>query len=330
MKNKFLASVADVLIYDQQDNLFAYGKTLIDSSLTQSIQSSSIFGGKQSQKLYTYDYQKELQIAISDAAFNVEFLALQSNAKFEQEMSAYYQSVVLDFTANVATLPATLNPMPTTVDVQLPTGGFIKAAVVDGAVTVGTLGDAKDVTVAFVTQKLMDTMAISGTKFPTAAKIVLNADIFTDEDGKVQELQIVVPKFKPDGALDLQLTHDGVSNTPLAGSSSVDARGNHAYFSLVDVEGAGGGATTSYLELAASPHIINLAVDGEITPVVYGVRGGVFGVAVVPGNQIAYFVADPLVAEVSAEGVIKGLAAGTTIIRMEVGAAQDIVQVTVA
>lgn len=326
MKNKFLASVADVKIYDQQDNLFAYGKTLIDSSLTQSIQSSSVFGGKQSQKLYTYDYQKELQIAISDAAFNVEFIALQSNAKFEQELADYYQTTLVNFTANVATLDSSITA--TKVDVQLPGGGFIKVDVVANEITVPNMGDAKDVTVAYVTEKLMDTMAISGTKFPTAAKIVLNADIMTDEDGKVQELQIVIPKFKPDGALELSLTHDGVATTPLAGTSSVDARGNHAYFSLVDVDGATSNA--SYLELAVSPHIINLAVNGEVTPVIYGVRGGVFGVAVVPPSEVTYVVTDPLVAEVTPAGVIRGLAQGTTIITMEVGSAQDIVQVTVA
>ena len=331
MKNKFLASVADVFIYDQADNLFAYGKTLLDSSITQSIQSSSIFGGKQSQKLFTYKYQKELQIAISDAAFNLEFIALQSNAKFENGMSEYYTTTLVDFAGDTATLPAEVTA--TSVDVQLPKGGFMKANVIDGSVTVPGLGDSKDVVVSYVTQKAMDTLAISGTKFPTASKVVLNADIFTDEDGKVEELQIVIPKFTPDGALDLQLTHDGVSNTPLAGTSSVDARGNHAYFQLVPVEGAGGtgeAGATSYLELAASPNVISVAVDAQAPALtVYGVRGGVYGVALVQPSEITYTVEDPLVASVDANGIITGLAVGTTIITLTVGNASDIVRVTV-
>lgn len=333
-ENKFLVSVADVKLYDNvTDDLLAYGKTLIDSSITQSIQSSVIYGGKQSQRLYEYNYQKELAIAISDAAFNVAFLSIQSNSPLANAFADHYVDEMVDFTGGIATI--TGGVVGGTVHVPLPNGQFTKVRVtggttVDNITTGGTIevpsmGDEKAVSVSYTKSTQMDTMIISGTQFPKVVKMVLNADVMTN-NGKVEELQIVIPNFKPDGALELSLTHDGVATTPLAGSSSVDRMGNHAYLSFIPIAGAT--AENQYVELAASPQILTMAEGETRTMTIYGVRGGIYGAALVAPSEVTFVSEDEGVATV-ADGVVTGVAAGTTYIKLNVGLAEDLVRVIV-
>jgi len=328
-ENKFLTSVADVKLYDSVTNdLILFGKTLLNTSMTQAIQNQAIYGGKGSQKLFEYNYQKEISFSIEDATMNYAYLSLQNNAKILRELSDYYANefVVLD-----ATGKGSLEHEPVgSVNVENENGTYTQVIPAGKDFSYPTLA-GKEVQVAYVYKELMDGITISASAFPKSVKLVLNGDIMTN-NGKEEEMQIVVPHFKPDGALELNMTHDGVSTSPLAGTSLVDNKGNYAYISfkkvaLEDVQ---------VIDIAVSPQEIDLdsSVTGDSERLtVYGVRGGLYGVALMDNTQVTFTPDDPMVATVSADGVVTMTAGATsgdsTIVRISNGTARDIVEVTI-
>lgn len=327
-ENKFLASVADVKLYDGDNNLILNGKTLLDSSITQSMQSSAIHGGKGSQKLYEFNYQKELAISISDATFNLAFLSAQNGSKVLRELGDYFatEHVQLD-----ATGAGQLQGTPIgNIHVENANGSFSQITPVGSDFVHPTLKDV-EVEVSYTRKEMMDTLVISAKDFPKSLKLVLNADINTNE-GKVEEMQILVPKFKPDGAMELAMSHDGVSNTPLAGTTIADNKGNYAYISFKHVDNS----TIPFIDIAAAPNNVQLekAVVGDSQKVtLYGVRGGVYGLANLDNTEATFATDDADVATVDADGVITIASTATvgesTFITVTHGTAEDIIRVTI-
>lgn len=328
-ENKFLTSVADVKLFDDKTgDLILNGKTLLNSSMTQAIQSQAIHAGKGSKKIFEYNYQKELSFSIEDATFSTSYICLQNNTKVLRELADYYTNefITLDSTGK-----GTLSQEPVgNIHVENENGTYTQIIPNGKDFTYPTLAE-QEVQVSYAYKEMMDNITLSADSFPKAVRMVLNGDIMTN-NGKEEEMQIVVPKFKPDGAMELSMTHDGVSSSALAGTSLADNKGNYAYISFKAVNDE----DVPVIKIAASPSEIDLdsTVSGDSEQItVYGIRGGSYGVVLLDNKTLTFTSDEPTIATVDADGLVKlgtsANAGDSTVIRITDGKAKDIVEVTV-
>lgn len=328
-ENKFLTSVADVKLFDDKTgDLILNGKTLLNSSMTQAIQSQAIHAGKGSKKIFEYNYQKELSFSIEDATFNTSYICLQNNTKVLRELADYYTNefITLDSTGK-----GTLSQEPVgNIHVENENGTYTQIIPNGRDFTYPTLSN-QEVQVSYAYKEMMDNITLSADSFPKAVRMVLNGDIMTN-NGKEEEMQIVVPKFKPDGAMELSMTHDGVSSSALAGTSLADNKGNYAYISFKAVNDE----DVPVIKIATSPSEIDLdsTVSGDSEQItVYGIRGGSYGVVLLDNKTLTFTSDEPTIATVDADGLVKlgtsANAGDSTVVRITDGKAKDIVEVTV-
>lgn len=275
--NKFAVSVADALLFDDScggEQLVMSSKTLINSSITQAIQATTIYGGKGSQSQFEFNYQKEITVALEDSVFSPVYLAVQNGTNIVNELTKFYTDETVKFDdKGVAELKG---DAVGNVQVGLDDGTFMTTVALNKKITVPALA-GKEVPVVYVEEGQHDTITISADSFPKSLKLVLKVDIF-DNNGLVEQMQIIIPKFKPDGALDLSLTHDGVATSALAGKALSNC-GEYAKIAFKKVERATEGAC--FTALVATPAEIEFDItspDNEPVPItVLGVRSGIYG-----------------------------------------------------
>jgi len=299
-QNQFLTSVANVRLFDRlTDELILNGKTLLNSSMTQAIQTQAIHAGKGSKKVYELNYQKELTFSIEDAAFDTAYIALQNGTEINHQLAEYYTDEIILLDANGK---GTLAETPIgQVHVEQLNGTFTQYAPAGKEITVPALA-GKEVQVVYAVQEMMDTIEISADSFPKAVRMELNVDIRSN-NGKTGEVIIEVPNFKPNGAVEISMTHEGVASSSLAGSSLADKKGNYAYIKLRNLSEE----KVQFTALAANPSrlVLDSAVASDSQRIsVLGIRGTGYSNVLLQNSDLTWTSKAPAIASVNADGVV--------------------------
>lgn len=299
--NKFAVSVADALLFDDScggEQLILSAKTLINSSITQAIQATTIYGGKGSQSQFEFNYQKEITVALEDSVFSPVYMAVQNGTNIVNELAKFYTTEDVVFDAQGV---GTLKGAPVgNIQVAMEDGTFMTVLATGGKVTVPAMAN-KTVALTFAEEGMHDTITIDAASFPKSLKLVLKVDIF-DNNGLAEQMQIVIPKFKPDGALELALTHDGVATSALAGKA-LSACGEYAKIAFKKVSQS---EKPCYVALVANPADVEFSVVDNNEPVaisVLGVRGGIYGNVTLDNTKLNWESSDDAVITV-VDGVI--------------------------
>ncbi|MGE7916530.1 Ig-like domain-containing protein [Lysinibacillus xylanilyticus] len=299
-QNQFLTSVANVRLFDRlTDELILNGKTLLNSSMTQAIQTQAIHAGKGSKKVYELNYQKELTFSIEDAAFDTAYIALQNGTEINHQLAEYYTDEIILLDANGK---GTLAETPIgKVHVEQLNGTFTQYAPTGKDISVPALA-GKEVQVVYAVQEMMDTIEISADSFPKAVRMELNVDVRSN-NGKTGEVIIEVPNFKPNGAVEVSMTHEGVASSSLAGSSLADKKGNYAYIKLRNLSEE----KVQFTALAANPSrlVLDTAVAGDSQRItVLGIRGAGYSNVLLQNSDLTWTSKDPSIATVDTNGVV--------------------------
>ncbi|MFJ7731161.1 hypothetical protein ACIQXF_04630 [Lysinibacillus sp. NPDC097231] len=299
-QQQFLTSVANVRLFDRlTDELILNGKTLLNSSMTQAIQTQAIHAGKGSKKVYELNYQKELTFSIEDAAFDTAYIALQNGTEINHQLAEYYTDEIILLDANGK---GTLAETPIgKVHVEQLNGMFTQYAPTGKEISVPALA-GKEVQVVYAVQEMMDTIEISADSFPKAVRMELNVDIRSN-NGKTGEVIIEVPNFKPNGAVEISMTHEGVASSSLAGSALSDKKGNYAYIKLRNLSEE----KVQFTTLAANPSrlVLDSSIAGDSQRItVLGIRGAGYGNVLLQNSDLTWTSKAPSIASVSADGVV--------------------------
>lgn len=317
----FAVSVADALLIDPQaDTLVVKGTALLSSTMEQAMQESEVFAGRGSQLQFTHNYQKVLSFQIEAADFSPTYLALQTGSKIKNEMSKYYTEETITFDASGK---GTLS--------ETPIGGvYVEMAsnhstinANNKEITVPALAN-KTAKVVYQYNVLVDKLTIPANSFPKAYKLVLTSDIFNADGDKVFEQQIIAPRYKLDGALSMNLTHDSVSQFTLNGKALADNDNNYAYITWKLV----GNAKVAVSMLATSPSEVTLSVGESENVTVYGIRGGEYSNIVMDTSTLTFSSDDDSVATF-VNGAITGVAVGETNVKVTDGLNVDVIEVVV-
>lgn len=304
---KFAVGVADAKLFDTScggEQLVLNAKTAINTSIEQAIQETTVYGGKGNRAQFVHKYQKELTVTLEEATFSAEFMAIQNGTNIVNKLTEFYKEESVTFDADgKAVLASTPNG-----NVQVLLNGVysVYRADADNAIVVPELAN-QTTTAVYANLEELKTITIDGETFPQSLKLVLNIDIY-DNVKKVEEMQIVIPKFSPDGNMTISLTSDGVATSSMTGKAldSCDGYATVSFKSMDDVEGA------CYVALVATPSEIELdsTAPEAVTLAVRGIRGGMYGNIPLDNTSLKFTSSDEAVATVDANGVVTLAATG--------------------
>ncbi len=312
-KGLALVSVADVLFFNPvTDEFMGEGLALTDSTITQEMQSIETRGGYLNALLFNIKHSKTITANITSATFKLEYLAFQTGTKISgPELDGVYKfDECVSFTNGVG---STADTPIGKVWVRMPNGivaGFVPNA---KSVDIGLASFNGQLQVAYKYNKQVEKVVIDTKSQPVTLKTVLRVHTLT-QDGEKGYLEVVIPRLKLDGSMELNLTSDGISTFALQGTALevVDDCGEAYYadakFYSEQVE------ETPVYAIAAVPNTYKLEDQAKATINLVGLRNDPYSNVTIDNSKVTFESASAAAATVDKNGVItKKGAAPTTI-----------------
>lgn len=218
---KFLTSVADVRGYDSNDNLLFTGKTLLNSSISSTLSNTDVRAGRGNQLLYSYWHTQALEITISDAQWNLEYLSTALGTSVTTGANVWVEeSITLDASKGGSVTGTPLTVAGTTVygwvthedgdteRVEFSTKAFTTA---DGAE-----GDVVCVRY-YANNASARQLVVPANAIPAIVRLSMEAQLASSDVSTniVGAVQIEIPRAQMTGGFEISLAADGVSSTPL-------------------------------------------------------------------------------------------------------------------
>ena len=221
----FMPNVADAWLYDMEDNLVLVAKTLLDTTFDFTTQATDVRGGKGNPLLYVHFSSPEGTVALSDAQFNLEFLASTVGSSLATGTSVYTEENVTLTSGGAGTVTGTpLGIQSSTLYGWITHDGVdaVERVTFTGSNFTSSVGSEDDVVCVryFETDAAAKLLTVYANVVPDTLRLVLDADLAEKSDdsaGIVGRVQIIVPKFQLDGNFNLALTPDAVATTPVNG-----------------------------------------------------------------------------------------------------------------
>jgi hypothetical protein len=338
MTKKFLTSVANAYLYNDADGtLLAYGKTLLDSSIETTLGNTDVRGGRGNQLQYVYYHTAEMNITISDAQWNLAFLAETVGSDITLSTVNIFEEETVTLSApGVGTLVS-----GTAIYVPGSTSNIIYgwATLADGTVVKATFSTAQAFTLAgsagatseevCVRYYALDTGArsitINSNILPSIVHLVLEAQLNSSDSttNQIGTVQIDIPKATLNGAFSISMTPDGVASTPISARALATEDTTSAACDNVPYY-----ATIKEIITAANWYddVIAIAIEGGDFSQAMAVTGTTLHVWAVPsvglpflapvtGTGITFASGSTGVATITANaGVITNVATGTSLL----------------
>ena len=322
----FLVSTADVAFF-VNDMLAFTGTTSLNTSISVSMEDQEITGGKGNKTLYKYKYGRKLAPSIEMAQWSLAYIAANvGSTVFEGLKDVFAVAECVTLTKGVGTL----KKVPVgKVYIENADGSTAEITPVGSTITVGDTDDTILATYQYSTN--VKRVTIDAESTPFVGRLVMSADKHNNKKGKVAEVQIEVPSFQLNGTFDISLESSGTTTTKLEGDAlavegtSCSDGSVYAYISEIpSVE-----STVAVNDIAVTPAVINIAVDETKALSIIGIKGGLYSNVGIDVADCVITSDEPGTATV-ADGIVTGVATGTTYINVSYGDAKDVVKVTVA
>lgn len=227
-KSAFLTSVADVYGYDAEDNLVFSAKTLLDSSIENTLGSTPVRGGRGNQLLYTYYHTAEFTVNLTDTQWN---LAMLGSTVGQDPVSGgfnyYGEENVSVSTAGAGSVlgnPLAFESGTVYGWATSPNGDTERVTFSGKNFTVANpLSSAETWCVRYYKANTTagQSITIGANMIPKVLKIVMETQLNSSDStkNKIGIVQIIVPRLILSGAFSISMTADGIANTPLTGTA---------------------------------------------------------------------------------------------------------------
>ena len=328
MKKRFLVSVGDVVAMQGNDIIFT-AKTLIDSGITVETSNQEIRGGQGNQLQSVYYHSGTFNVTLTDTQFRLPYIALNTGSKIlpggdiwtNETVTLEGQtgtltgvpvaianqtlSVWTEYNDEHYTLPVTENSGTYTFTVQntpIPQNSTLCIMYMN------TKDSAKSIT-------------IPANIIPDRIRLYITATLYGDTSGsgKVGTVQIEVPVAQLSGALEITMTADGYSNTPLtamalAYSDNAVGCSNGAYYAKIVEHLEGTSWYDGVIGLAISGGDFSLNVNDKKTLQVYAVKGTTSFLC--DNSKLTFTSGTQANATVDATGTVTGVQDGESLIKV--------------
>lgn len=338
---KFLSSVGDVYFYDTATGTEIFrGKTLIDSSIEVALGNTDVRGGKGNSLLYTFYHSSDMNINVNDAQFNLEFIGAMVGSNLGTGTNVFKEENVTLSAGGAGTVaggtPLALPGLSTVYGwVKLADGSIEKVAFTGTNFTVpGASGQIVCVRYYALASgaRYID---ITANMLPKIGRLVIDAQLNSSDvsTNKIGTVQIEVPKAQLQPNFTISMASDGVAQTPLMAKALVSEDLTSAACSSVPV-------LAKITEIIDGQNwydgVVALAIiGGDFTLsttlgtkqlVVYALRNDGSAAFPVPNyvNDLTFSSGNTGVATVSNAGIVTGVSAGTSLIKVVITAVPTI------
>jgi len=218
---KFLVSTADIYAYDNNMNLVLFGKTMLDTSIETTLGNTDVRAGRGNQLQYIYYHTAEMTLNISDAQWNLDFLAQQVGQTIATGANIYTEENVTLAAGGGGTVVGTpLAVTGTTLYgwVTQSDGVTTKVTFTGSAFTLAGGAENEVVCVRYYAlDAAASSLTIPSNFIPATLRLVLVAQLASSDASTniIGEVQIEVPRASLNGAFTISMTPDGVASTPL-------------------------------------------------------------------------------------------------------------------
>lgn len=322
----FLVSTADVAFF-VNDMLAFTGTTSLNTSISVSMEDQEITGGKGNKTLYKYKYGRKLAPSIEMAEWSLAYIAANVGSTiFEGLKDVFSVAECVTLTKGIGTLKKV--PIGK-VYIENPDGTTAEITPVGSTITVGDADGTVLVTYQYSTN--VKRVTIDAESTPFVGRLVMSADKHNNKKGKVGEVQIEVPSFQLNGTFDISLESSGTTTTKLEGDAlAVDGAScsdGSVYAYITEIPSVE--STITVNDLAATPSVIELEVNGTKTLSIVGIRGGLYSNVGIDVTDCTITSDTPAVATVT-NGIVTAVGTGTAYINVDYNGTKDVVKVVVS
>lgn len=228
MANYFIGGVMTAELF-AGDQLFSTAKTLLDSSITISVDSAEVRGGQGNKLFGKYFHTSKFDMKFTNAMWKLEYVAKNIGSAITIGGDGITNETVVLTTGGVGetvATPVAFDTYGTIGWVTLPnTENWQKVTFTGKTFTspVGVAGDS--VCVKFVSNySAARKLVVSSNIIPSEIKVIGRVGLFkagvdVSESSRVGYVQFEIPRFLLNGSQEISMTSNGVSNTPLSGSA---------------------------------------------------------------------------------------------------------------
>lgn len=216
---KFLVSTANVYGYDEKDNLLFVGKTLLDTSLETTLSNTDVRAGQGNQLQYVYYHTAEMNITISEAQFNLDYLALSTGSSKVTGAKVWTQESV-DVVDGAGTVK--LDPLKGSTDtiygwVTKKDGTVERVTFTGKQFSIGGSYNGKVCVRYYSMNDAAKQVTIYADMVPSVIHLVMEAMLASSDasTNRIGTVEIDVPRASMTGAFSLSMTPDSVASTPL-------------------------------------------------------------------------------------------------------------------
>lgn len=294
MARKFLSGVGTALLFRGND-LIGVAKTLTESTFAFSITAEEIRGGRGNALFGKYFHDSNLTVTLTDAMFNLEYIAASLGVSVEQGGISVYESSasgeqIVDGSITLANTPVAFDgaligwyKKPTdsnwSIGTITSTGNNVYKMSIQGATANASYcvkyfynnPNARSITIP--TQYVPDELHV------TILNDLYNADIASDTNASIIGRLITdIPRLQMDGNQNLALTATGAATTSLSGSAlaveSLDTCETEAYYGTMTEEEFNAVWQDNVVALAIENADIDLKKSAKEKLIVRAVYGG--------------------------------------------------------
>lgn len=331
---KFLVSTADVYGYDSNQQLVLLGKTLLDSSIETTLANTDVRAGRGNQLQYIYYHTAEMNVNISDAQWNLDFLAKQVGQSVETGSNIYVEENVTLGGGGAGTVVGTpLAVVGSSVYGWVTTSdGTVQRVTFAGSNFSVSGGSENDVVCVryYAANAGVRSLTVPSNFAPSILRLVLVAQLASSESSTniIGEVQIEIPRASMTGAFTISLTPDGVSSTPLtvralAANDSFEGCSSSPTYAKINEYIYSANWYDNVIALAIEGGDFELEDDATRLLVVRAIprTGSSF---IPPTADLTFSSSDTDVVTVSSAGLVTHVGAGSALVKATITAKTDI------
>ena len=341
MANRVLAGVMPFDIHDPSDmSIIGTITAQTDAGINTTVESDEVRGGEANQLISIYYYGSKVQLKITSATFNFDYLALKMGANISVGSDAKYSENITTTIANQITVTNTPVAFPGTTKVV---GSYKLASETDDAwkvitftgsvATVSNLPSGSSICVKY----FYNDSSARGFKIPSniiPSTVYLSAQLPEFAAGtekgvfnvksRIGTLNVIIPRFIFDPNTELAVTSSGHSTMDLTGTALVNYSGDcsgSGYYAILSETTEGGDVFTGAKSIVIANSDIDLAKAGTSTLQVYAMYNGITVPKFLDNSLLTFTSSTTATATVGSHtGIVTAVANGTTTIEAVVTA----------
>lgn len=343
MDKYVLAGVGTIRAFTQSSTLpelIFTSKTLQENSISIEVSSEDVRGGLSNPLLSRYFHDSLMSATITDALFNLQYLALNVGGNITIGGSSLVTESVTTTVVNQITITGT--------PVAFGTAGTIGFYTIEGqedyksisfagkTANVFNLPIGSKVCVTYNTNDdAMQTFTVPSAIIPSEVHLEMTYPLFAggitnqtlSTSSQVGELIVDIPRFQLSGSTTLSMTASGVSNSSLSGQALASYTtancSDMGMYGTVKMKIYGKNWSEDLESMAVDGAEISMNTDEKLTLKVVGIfSGGITGV--LNNSNLTFTSGTQAIATVSNVGEVEAKQAGTTIIEITATDKSDI------